>query len=62
MQGLVIAIDVSKGSSHMQGYSEFNVKLHKVKVITHNKSGFQEIIALKNELAQKTGKEVSVVF
>ncbi len=62
MQGPVIAIDVSKGSSHMQGYSEFNVKLHKVKVITHNKSGFQEIIALKNELAQKTGKEVSVVF
>ena len=38
-----IAIDVSKGKSHIQGFLDNNVKFTNAKPIKHNKEGFERI-------------------
>ena len=38
-----IAIDVSKGKSHIQGFLDNNVKFTNAKPIKHNKEGFDKL-------------------
>lgn len=45
-----IALDVSKGSSHYQGWINEDKKCGNPKKIEHNQEGFQEIITKAKEL------------
>lgn len=57
-----IAIDVSKGKSHIQGFLDNNVKFTNAKPIKHNKEGFEEIPKLINEIEKKTNITPIVIF
>ena len=57
-----IALDVSKGSSHYQGWINEDKKCGNPKKIEHNKEGFQEIIAKTKELEGITNEKPIVVF
>lgn len=57
-----IALDVSKWSSHYQGWINEDKKCGNPKKIEHNKEGFQEIIAKAKELEGITNEKPIVVF
>lgn len=57
-----IALDVSKWSSHYQGWINEDKKCGNPKKIEHNKEGFQEIIAKAKELEGITNEKLIVVF
>ncbi len=57
-----IALDVSKGSSHYQGWINEDKKCGNPKKIEHNQEGFQEIIAKAKELEGITNEKPIVVF
>lgn len=57
-----IAIDVSKGFSHVQGFYEFNKEASTPAKITHDDFGFNQIIKLVDLIFTETHKEVIVVF
>ena len=54
MKGPVIALDVSKGSSHIQGFKSFGVPLGKAERIHHSREGFSVI----KETAESLGKQL----
>ena len=62
MNGPIIAIDVSKDSSHIQAFYDLNKKFSKVIEIKHDKDGLAYLLSLISELFDTTNKEVSVVF
>lgn len=43
MYNLCIAIDVSKGKSHIQSFLDNNLKFTNAKPSKHNKGGFEKI-------------------
>ena len=57
-----IALDVSKGSSHYQGWVNVDKKCGNPKKIEHDQEGFQEIIAKAKELEGITNEKPIVVF
>ena len=57
-----IAIDVSKGQSHIQAFTDSEVNISKVKVINHDLGGFNQIIELAQNVEKKTGQVPVVVF
>lgn len=57
-----IAIDVSKGSSHYQGWINVDKKCGNPKKIEHNQNGFKEIIDKAKELEGITNDKPIVVF
>lgn len=57
-----IALDVSKGSSHYQGWINEDKKCGNPKKIEHNQEGFQEIVAKAKELEGITNEKPIVVF
>lgn len=57
-----VALDVSKGSSHYQGWINEDKKLGTPKKIEHNQEGFQEILAKAKELEGITNEKPIVVF
>lgn len=62
MKGLVIALDVSKGSSHIQGFKSFGVPLGKAERIHHSREGFSVIKETAESLGKATGELPSVVL
>lgn len=57
MDGPLVAFDVSKGSSHLQGFLSPGNPLAKAKVISHDSGGFEAARKIFAELKEKTGKE-----
>jgi transposase len=57
-----IAIDVSKGSSHLQGYLDRETAFSNVKKIEHDRKGFSEILFLSSEIKKKVNQDPVVVF
>lgn len=62
MKASCIAIDVSKGSSHIQSYIDSDTSFSEVHKIDHNRSGFNELLFLKTSLDKSTGQASVVVF
>lgn len=62
MNGPVVAIDVSKGSSHYQGYKELNVRYSNVRNINHNREGLNEILSLIRKMESELHQEVCVAY
>ena len=57
-----IAIDVSKGKSHIQGFLNNNIKFSNAKPIKHNTDGFIKILRLINDIEKKTNITPIVLF
>ena len=57
-----IAIDVSKESSHIQGFYELDKEASDPIRITHDNLGFNELTNLIESIYSRTSKEVIVVF
>lgn len=62
MEGPIIACDISKGSSHIQGFNDFNKPLSKSIKIVHDNEGFNKLKSLKDEIYSITNKIPSFVF
>jgi transposase len=62
MKGPVIALDVSKGSSHVQGFKSFGVPLGKTERIHHSREGLSVIKETAESLGKATGELPSVVL
>jgi transposase len=62
MKAPCIAIDVSKGSSHLQGYLDRETAFSNVKKIDHDRKGFNEILTLSSEIKKETSQDPVVVF
>ena len=57
-----ITIDVSKESSHIQGFLDFEKQLSKPKKFTHTKEGFATILSIYNQIIEKTNITPIVYF
>ena len=57
-----ITIDVSKESSHVQGFLDFDRPISKPKKISHTKEGFSTIMTIYNTIVLKTGIKPIVYF
>ena len=57
-----ITIDVSKETSHVQGFLDNNVPLSKPKKILHTKEGFSNILTIYNQMIYRTGIKPTVFF
>jgi len=62
MKGPVIALDVSKGSSHLRGFKSFGVPVGKTERIHHSREGFSVIREIAESLGKETGEMPSVVL
>ena len=62
MKGPVVAVDVSKGMSHYQGFKGPNEKYKNVRKISHDKKGFDELISFIREMELSLGTEVCAVY
>lgn len=62
MQGPIISIDISDGSSHFQGFIKNGKKYGKVHKIEHDVNGFQFLLESIQKLKDSTGEEVNVVY
>lgn len=62
MKGFCISLDVSKGSSFYQVFSEGNKSLTKPKKIEHNLEGFEELLKWKEKIKKEHDEDVIVVF
>jgi hypothetical protein len=58
----VIALDVSKGSSHLRGFKSFGVPVGKTERIHHSREGFSVIREIAESLGKETGEMPSVVL
>ena len=58
----VLAFDVSKGSSHCQGFSSFGKPLGKPVKVRHSKSGMAAAENISKSLEEKTGESPKVVL
>lgn len=57
-----ITIDVSKETSHVQGFLDNNVPLSKPRKILHTKEGFSNILTIYNQMVYRTGIKPTVFF
>ena len=57
-----ITIDVSKETSHVQGFLDNNVPLSKPRKILHTKEGFSNILTVYNQIVYRTGIKPTVFF
>ena len=62
MNGPIVAIDVSKGSSHYQGFKDLNNRYTNVRNINHDRKGLNELLDLITKMNQELEKEVCVVY
>ncbi len=58
----VLAFDVSKGSSHCQGYCSFGKPIGKPIKVAHTKSGMAAAEGISKPLEEKTGRRPKVVL
>lgn len=62
MDGPLIALDVSKGSSHVQGFKSLNEPFGKTFVAKHSREGLGEVVRLAERLGRETGEIPSVAL
>lgn len=62
MQGPIISIDVSNGTSHFQAFLNADKKVGKVHKIKHDVEGFKFLLSKINELKEQEQQDVSVVY
>ena len=62
MKGPIISCDISKGSSHIQGFVDLDKPIGKSIRINHDVEGFKQLANLKMELEKQTGITPSFVF
>lgn len=58
----LIAIDVSKGKSHVQGFLSFGEPIGRPFVARHDKEGMAKIAALADRLLRESGTKPAVAF
>lgn len=54
MDGSIISFDVSKGSSHMQGFLDHGKPAGKATVIRHDLEDFAKLDALRGKIREET--------
>ena len=57
-----IALDVSKGNSHMQAFCSAGFKATEVMIIQHDKNGFNILNELIKKIETETNDTVAIVF
>ena len=57
-----IALDVSKGNSHVQAFYSAGFKATEVMIIQHDKNGFQTLYDLINKIEKETNEKPAIVF
>lgn len=57
-----IALDVSKGNSHVQAFFSAGLKATEVMIIQHDKNGFEKLNELIKIIEQGTGDKPAIVF
>ena len=57
-----VALDVSKGSSHVQGFLSCGAKATEVSVIQHTRSGFAQLKTIVEGLEEATNRKIAIVF
>jgi hypothetical protein len=62
MDGPIISFDVSKGSSHMQGFLDHGKLAGKATVIRHDLKDFAKIDALRGKIREETGSNHVAVY
>jgi len=62
MEGPIICVDVSNGSSHYQAFKKNNVKAGKVKKMNHDVDGFKQLLEDVQKLSQEMDAKVCVVY
>lgn len=62
MNGPIMSIDVSNGNSHFQGFITQNQAYGGIRKINHDIEGFNFLLKKLQELQEKTGEEVKVVY
>ena len=62
MQGPIISIDVSNGTSHFQAFLNADKKVGKVHKISHDINGFGFLLEKIHELKEQEQQEVCVVY
>lgn len=62
MEGPVISIDISDGSSHFRCFYEQNKEYGTIRRINHDIEGFEFLLTKLRELEKRTEKEVCVVY
>ena len=62
MNGPIISFDVSKGSSHMQGFLDHGKPAGKATVIRHDLKDFAKIDALRGKIREETGSNPVAVY
>lgn len=62
MKGFCISLDVSKGSSFYQVFSELNNPIAKAKKIEHDLNGFSELLKWKEKIKNEYDSDVTVIF
>jgi len=62
MEGPIISLDVSKGSSHFRAFSKQGTPFSKVKVISHDREGFATLMETANRMKEQFGRMPSVVY
>lgn len=62
MKGFCISLDVSKGSSFYQVFSELDNPIAKAKKIEHDLNGFSELLKWKEKIKNEYDSDVTVIF
>ena len=62
MNGPIISFDVSKGSSHMQGFYDHGRPAGRPIVISHDTEGFAKINQLVEKIREETGSQPLAVY
>jgi len=62
MQGPIISIDVSNGTSHFQAFLNADKKVGRVHKISHDIDGFEFLLKKINELKEQEKQEVAIVY
>ncbi len=62
MDGPIISFDVSKGSSHMQGFLDHGKPAGKATVIRHDLEDFAKLDALRGRIREATGSDPAAVY
>ncbi len=62
MDGPLIALDVSKGSSHVQGFKSLNEPFGKTLRVKHSREGLGEVVRLAEKLGRETGEIPSAIL
>lgn len=62
MEGAIISLDVSKGSSHFRAFTKQGTPFTKVKVISHDREGFAALMDTADRMKEQFGRMPAIVY